>query len=138
MSQTPERSKYTPFNPRWMRAFSSSTSVLIGALLESGCDALRGLMQARGEFEGALQRQAGGGGMHGDRGADLAVAEAYRHRDAGDAEHVLLVVDRIAGGDDAIELLREECAIGERVRGEARERQVGEECLALGRGAQGE
>src|ERR1700751_2428293 len=105
---------------QWRSIFSSVISMSISVHLpppaeavggavrvvsaESGPDLRGSRTQARDEFNGAHQRQASRRGLHRDRGDHVVVPVAHRYRDARHAEHVLLVVDRVADADDAAEL----------------------------------
>src|SRR5439155_3993152 len=101
-----------------MSIFGSAwVSASMAISFESGSDARGRLDEARHAFERRLQRQARGRGMHRDGGDRLAL-DTHRHGDACDARHVFLVVGGVAARDDTVELLLEERAVGDGMRGE--------------------
>src|SRR5215831_16295857 len=100
---------------QWRSSFSSVISMAVSRasplsglpdgrvrVLSAECssDLRRGGTQARHELDGTHQRQARRRRLYGDRGDHLIVAVAHRDCDAGDAEYVLLVVDRITDAHD--------------------------------------
>src|SRR5207237_5592654 len=78
--------------------------------------------QPRNELDGAHQRQPRGGTLDRHRSDHLIATIAHRHGDAGDAEHVFFVVDRVADADDPGELGLEHRPVGEGALGEALQR----------------
>src|SRR6266853_3045817 len=132
---------------QWRSRFSSVMSMSVSAQAtasagaglwvmilsaESGPDLRRRRLQLRYELDGAHQRQPRGRSLHGDRSDDIPVPVAHRHRDAGNAEHVFLVVDRVTDVDDAVQLRLEHRAVGDGALREALQRHQPEQALALG------
>src|SRR6516225_7232161 len=122
---------------QWRSSFSRVISMWVSRLpmpvvsTECGSDLCRGRTQPRHEFNGAHERQARGRRLHRDRGNRVALPVANRDSDAGHAEHVFLVINRVPDAHDPVELGLEYRPLSDGALGEPLQRHQLEQPLAL-------